>query len=323
MNKQAELISIIMLNYNGLKYLKRTIPPILKLNYPNFEFIVVDNGSTDGSLEFVESLSGIKLIKSPKAREKNFACNYAIEKARGLYILLLDNDCLITNTDLLDELLHMAKTLDNFGSIGLAYFNEGYDKTMEYGAFLSYFFGKNKKNINIEKVKDINGIPIGYAQGTGLFISKLTWQIVGGYDSHLKFGGDDNDLGIKLWLYGYKNYLYSNTLQTHIGTPERRDNKKFSLKFEEIFRAHLYTTVKNFGFINMILILIGQTLYMFFESVKLSIRRMYIRYFFAFFCGFFSFLKDLPYAIEKRREIQSKRIVKEDIFLKINPPSIK
>ena len=50
MKDKKPLISIVMLNYNGLKYLKSTIHPILKLDYPNYEFIIVDNCSTDGSI---------------------------------------------------------------------------------------------------------------------------------------------------------------------------------------------------------------------------------------------------------------------------------
>ena len=36
--KESPLVSVVMLNYNGLKYLKRTIPSIIKLDYPNYEF---------------------------------------------------------------------------------------------------------------------------------------------------------------------------------------------------------------------------------------------------------------------------------------------
>ena len=50
MQKNIPFISVVMLNYNGLRYLKTTIIPILNFTYPNFEFIVVDNGSTDGTL---------------------------------------------------------------------------------------------------------------------------------------------------------------------------------------------------------------------------------------------------------------------------------
>jgi len=59
-------ISIIMLNYNGLKYLEKTLSPLLVLDYPDYEFIVVDNDSKDGSVESLQKLASkyknIKLI---------------------------------------------------------------------------------------------------------------------------------------------------------------------------------------------------------------------------------------------------------------------
>ena len=50
MKDKFPLISVVMLNYNGLKYLKQTIASVLKLDYPNYEFLIVDNGSISFNL---------------------------------------------------------------------------------------------------------------------------------------------------------------------------------------------------------------------------------------------------------------------------------
>ena len=313
-------ISIIMINYNGLKYLKETIPAVLALNYPDFELIFVDNGSTDGSVEFVRSFKSVRLIQSLKLREKNFACNIGVREAGGDFILMCDNDLLITSKNLLTDLYINSKNIPNLGSISLGYYNKNEKETIGYGGFLGFYFIKKTKSFSLEKMSRVDNILVGFPSGVALFMEKKKWLEIGGYDDHLKFGGDDNDLGIKLWLNGYKNYLYSKTLQVHIGMLEREDNKKYSSKWKEMFYAHLYTVVKNYSFFNMLITIIGYSIFAFLKSIKQSIRRLHLGPFFAFFQGYYLFLKNLPIAIKKRKKIQARRVVKEDIFLKIQPP---
>ena len=238
-------VSVVMLNYNGIKFLQRTIQPILELDYPNYEFIIVDNGSTDGSLEFIKKFDRIRLIQSPRLREKNFACNYAVGSAQGEYILLLDNDILFTSKNIIRYLLEYSKNLESFGCFGLSLINENEKESDFYGGFLDYYFIKhNKVPLCLEKLKQIDKIMIGFPHGAALFLKKETWLTVKGYDDHLIFGGDDMDLGMKLWLSGYRNYLFSKSVQIHIGKDSNKNNNYYNFKLKNIFYAHLYTIVK-------------------------------------------------------------------------------
>ncbi|OHA46809.1 MAG: hypothetical protein A2541_01350 [Candidatus Taylorbacteria bacterium RIFOXYD2_FULL_36_9] len=317
-------ISIIMLNYNGLKYLEKTLSPLLVLDYPDYEFIVVDNGSTDGSLEYIKKETQVILLQSPKMRAKNFACNYAVNMAQGEFILLLDNDCLITEKGILTSLLNCYNLNQDCGLLGLAFYNLGENFSFGYGGFFSrWLYLANNKKIKNDLLAKFDGQFIGFPHGLALFVKKTVWQKLDGYDENLIFGGDDNDLGIKSWLLGYKNYLYSQSSQIHLGEAERRDNNKYAIKFKEIFYAHLYTIVKNFTFINLWPALIGQIVFMFFKSIKQSIFRFYFGPFFAFGQGLILFFKKIPIACQKRKEIQIKRKEKRDVFLKIKPQKIK
>ena len=109
----------------------------------------------------------------------------------------------------------------NTGAIGLAFYDEGTLYTKGYGGYLGYYFIKRVKAIPVENVRGHDASEIAFPEGKGLFISKERWIGVGGYDENLVFGGDDNDLGIKLWIMGYKNYLYSKSIQTHFRVFER------------------------------------------------------------------------------------------------------
>lgn len=320
-NKQP-CVSIIIVNFNGRNYLNRTLPILLDIQYPYFEIIVVDNGSNDGSIELIRSFSTINLIKSPRYREKNFACNYAINSSNGEFILLLDNDIALIDPHILTKLVKFYYNKDNSGAIGLAVHDEGIPLSSRYGSYFGFYFIKEVKKLTIDQIKTLHG-NIVPATGGQIFIKKELWQKVGGYDNHLKFGGDDNDIGIRLTLFGYKNYLYSETNQLHIGINERIDNKKYMQKFSDMFYAHLYTMTKNYNLKNLIPSIIIYTGFTFLKAIKQSIQRKNIGPIFSFLKGLYLFVSNIKQAFIKRKMIQNNRIYKHDLFLKIKPPEIK
>ena len=322
-NNPTPFISIVMINYNGKSYLEETLPPILNLNYPNYEIIVADNGSTDGSINFLKSLKKIKLIESERIGEKNYACNIGILKSKGEYILLMDNDLLITDSNLLKNLLLEEKHLNNWGSLSLAFENRGEKLTNGYGGFFCLYYSYAKPNIRLDEISQMHGTTIGSPNGSGFFIKKELWDRLEGYDDHLPFGGDDDDLGLKLWLYGYSNYLYSKSIQIHIGMPERTDTYKYSDKLQKKTYAHMYTIVKNFRLINVFITLIIYIIYTSAKAIKQSIKRRSIKPLTSTVIGYFTFFKNIPTALKKRKKIQKNRIIKTDIFFKIRPKFIK
>lgn len=93
------LVSIVTPNYNGAKYLRETLESVLAQTYTNWELIVVDDGSTDDSLELVRSFDEPRFRVFVNERNSGAAVsrNVAIEAARGKYIAFLDGD------DLWDE----------------------------------------------------------------------------------------------------------------------------------------------------------------------------------------------------------------------------
>jgi GT2 family glycosyltransferase len=319
--KKRPTVSVIILNYNGKKYLQQTLPAVVKLDYPSYETIVVDNGSDDGSLEYISTFKKIKLIRSPRFKEKNYACNYAIGKAKGEFILLLDNDVVIVDKKILNRLIDFYNSTVNPGAIGLAVHDEKVPVSSRYGTFFSYYFIREVRKYTIEKIRSLHG-SIVPATGGQIYIKKDLWENTGGYDDHLKFGGDDNDLGIRLTLLGYNNYLYSDTNQVHIGINERTDNRKYRQKFTDMFYAHLYTMTKNYRLINLIPSIPVYTGFTLLKAIKQSVQRKDPGPIWAFSKGLYLFLSNIKSAFLKRKHIQTVRVIKKDIFLKMKPPKI-
>lgn len=93
MNKP--LVSIITPSYNSKKFITHTIESVLNQSYSNFELIIVDDCSTDGSFEFLENYlidSRISIYKMEKNSGAALARNFGIQKAKGKYLAFLDSD---------------------------------------------------------------------------------------------------------------------------------------------------------------------------------------------------------------------------------------
>lgn len=87
-------ISVIMSVYNGMPYLPEAVKSILNQTYKNFEFIIVDDASTDSSWQYLKSLKGkrVKLVKNEKNLGLASSLNKALKLAKGEYIARMDAD---------------------------------------------------------------------------------------------------------------------------------------------------------------------------------------------------------------------------------------
>lgn len=90
------IISIITPTYNAEKYIEETIDSVINQSYTNWEMVIVDDGSTDGTVNIIrdyqDKYNKIKLIVLSKNQGAGIARNTAIEKANGRYIAFLDSD---------------------------------------------------------------------------------------------------------------------------------------------------------------------------------------------------------------------------------------
>jgi glycosyltransferase involved in cell wall biosynthesis len=94
-NYKNELISVILPVYNGEKYLKESIESILNQTYTNFEFIIINDGSKDSSLEIIreyEKEDERIVVVSRENKGLIATLNEGIEKAKGKYIARMDQD---------------------------------------------------------------------------------------------------------------------------------------------------------------------------------------------------------------------------------------
>lgn len=93
-NEHTPLVSVVMSVYNGASYLKDAIESILNQSYSHFEFLIINDGSTDHSLEIIRSFSDkrIKLIDNGVNKGLIYSLNKGFDEAKGKYIARMDAD---------------------------------------------------------------------------------------------------------------------------------------------------------------------------------------------------------------------------------------
>jgi teichuronic acid biosynthesis glycosyltransferase TuaG len=126
--EEKTLISIITPCYNSEKYIAETIESVISQVYKNWEMLIVDDCSTDKSLEiasfYAKKESRIKIFKNSKNQGACYSRNFAIKKAQGEYIAFIDSDDL-WNSDKLNVQLNFMKSHNaDFSFTEYEYINE-------------------------------------------------------------------------------------------------------------------------------------------------------------------------------------------------------
>ena len=178
--KYNPFISICIPTYNRIVFLKRALKNALKQTYGNYEIIIVDDGSNDGTKEYIEELNSSKInYIYAEHQGAPFARNTAVENAKGEYILWLDSDDEI-DREILNEYVKILNIHNNIDIIYSNLFRDEEGKSREFSFYQSYF-GK----IKISEL--LKGSPI---PNPGTLIRKELFNIVGKYDLSFKRAQD-------------------------------------------------------------------------------------------------------------------------------------
>ncbi|MHB1125668.1 MAG: glycosyltransferase family 2 protein [Bacillota bacterium] len=112
-----DLVSIIIPVFNGINYTLQCIKSILEHSCLHFELIIVDNGSTDSTVKVLQSFSEVQLISNSENLGFAAGCNQGIDRARGSFLLLLNNDTIVGHS-WLENLLSCLNSHAEIGLVG-------------------------------------------------------------------------------------------------------------------------------------------------------------------------------------------------------------
>ena len=112
-----EKASVILVGYNCVAYLARCLASLIESDYPNFETVYVDNGSSDGSPEYVEEYFRKHVLTLRLDRNYGFsvACNVGARHSDGKYLVFLNVDTIVKKS-WLAELIFVLESDKTIGA---------------------------------------------------------------------------------------------------------------------------------------------------------------------------------------------------------------
>ena len=211
-------ISVIIVNYNAGEYLRPCVESLLTQTLANFECILIDNGSTDGSLETLPELDErFTIVESGENLGFAVANNRAARQASADWIALLNPDA-FARPDWLETGLAARSRLPNTAMVGstqyLALEPERFDGLGdEYHAFgVAWRAGFGKP---ISEVFDRETFG---PCGAGAFYDRNIFLDLGGFDESFFCYHEDVDIAFRMRLAGYRCVQSADTIIDHVSS---------------------------------------------------------------------------------------------------------
>lgn len=304
--KNNQLISVILVNWNGKKWLKKCLTSLCNQSYKKLEIIVVDNGSTDDSVKYVkDNFPKVKIIALSKNYGFSTANNKGISLSKGKYLLLINNDTWVKK-DFVQKLYDFYNHNDyaiiapkekRYLGNHRFRFNTTIDPT---GGPASYGYDYRKEKL--------------FFLSVCFFCSKEEYKKTKGLDSDYFAYYEDVDWFWRTSLLGKKFSYDENTVIYHAGAGSTGKGIKYNMFLWRNQNA-LQTLLKNYSVFTLIIVLPLYIAQNCFEIIgfllwgKFDIAYSYIE-------GWIFNIKHLKRTLQKRKWVQIHRKISDWEILK-------
>jgi GT2 family glycosyltransferase len=321
------LVSILVLNYNGKKFLKECFDSILKSTYPNFEIALVDNNSSDDSVPYTEAnYPMVKIVQTHSNAGYSRAYNIAFKEAKGKYYILLNNDVIVAE-NWLEPLVKVAEADLKIGALQpkiRSMIDDGY---FEYagasGGFMDkygYPFLRGRIFYTIERDQGQydDESYVFWTSGAAMFVRAEALEKSGNLDEDFVHHMEEIDLCWRLHLVDYRLKVIPDSVIYHFaGATIKADS------FKKIYWNHrngIFTLIKNLEKGNLAKTLVVRYLLDVINVLHATIGQLDFKHAYAIIKSHTWLIFNLKMMFRKRKEVQKVRVVsdKEYNFLMYN-----
>ncbi|MEM2260634.1 MAG: glycosyltransferase family 2 protein [Candidatus Methanomethylicaceae archaeon] len=326
-------LSIIIVNYNGCKFLKSCITSLLKSTYKNFEIIIVDNGSHDESIEYLKYISS----KEPKIKivllNKNYGfamgnnIGYKYTSKTSKFVFFLNNDTEVED-DCLEKIV-VKMELDDLIGAAQPKIRSMKNKMIidAVGGMADYYgrtFHRGFGEYDCGQYDQIN--ESFYAQGAAIIVRKSVIEKIGLFDPLYFLYYDETDLCWRMHLAGYKVAVIPEAVVYHYGggsTSATLRNSYYEkyFKYFHLRKNHITTMLKNYSIPNILRYVVPFIIRMLIVSIKWSFYGEHAKaraYQMAFLWVFthFNLIVRKRFSVQKIRKISDKELMAKMIPIK-------
>jgi len=257
-------VSIITLNWNEKKILKNCLKSLFKnTDYKNFKVIVVDNGSTDNSVEMVKKeFKNVDIVENKEnlyfIKGNNIGIKYALKKYNPDYLLLINNDTIIFEKDWLIKLVRVAENDKKVGIVGpklifpnkrVQWSGRRKESNLIFLIFQTLSASLNPGMGTDKRLSEFIG-EVNTASGACMMIKKDLINEIGFLDEKLAPAfQEDIEYSFRTWKNGYKVVYVGTSNVIHLQSyTVNRHKEKSKEKLYLALRNSIIVSKKYFGF---------------------------------------------------------------------------
>lgn len=256
-------VAVVILNWNGKKYLADFLPSVLASTYPNLKIYVADNGSTDDSVEFLRShFPAVEILINPS--NDGFATGYnkALSHISEDISILLNSDVEVT-AGWIEPIISIFEQDDLLAAVQPKVLDYNHKDHFEYagaaGGWIDrygYPFSRGRLFDKLEKDEHQydDATRVFWASGAAMFIRTEIFKKMGGFDPYFFAHQEEIDLCWRMQLEGYHIMICPSSVVYHIGggTLTKENPRKTFLNF----RNNLIMLYKNLSGTERILVML-------------------------------------------------------------------
>ena len=224
-------VSVIILNWNGVDVLPRCLDALTAQTFKDYEIIVVDNGSSDSSTDYIEARwPGLKVVKLDRNYGFAKANNIGTQKAQGEWLAFVNNDA-FPAPDWLARLMSATKKhplFAIFASCIVQYENRDLLDGTGDVHHISGVVWHRQHNHPVSEARDIPEEVFSPSGAAALYSRRAFWQ-VGGFDEDFFSYHEDVDLGFRLRLQGHRCLYIPDAVVFHVGSASLGKRSDFSV----------------------------------------------------------------------------------------------
>lgn len=255
--KQPPFVSIIIVSYNAKGYLKNCLESLSKMTYPHYEILLVDNGSTDGTSEFVKKkFPHVTILKNSVNLGFSGGHDVALRQVLGDAVLLLNSDTIVQG-NLLTVLIEELYANKNIGAVQPKLVL--YPQKNQIDSIGSFFLSTGVLyHFGLEKNPDLSiynkPMEIYCSKAACLLVKLEVIKKTGLFDKDFFTVFEDTDFCHRIWLAGYRIiYTPRTTVYHKAGGTNNRARRSFIIFHSEKNRMLSYIKNLSLGYLGEVL----------------------------------------------------------------------